>query len=1492
MKQKLRFCKRFFAFVLAFAMVLTTINVQQLNAKAEENAYEATSGTHGATYDAASKQVTFWINESDALFTQTQPFMWYKEYTSYEEAAQNHVSNGGEFITGLGAINLEKNETQWTHTANVSDGTKAILYYFNDLAGKGRPYYEHIVLIDNTAGSTSGGDSGAGDNGEDGGDDPQTPEPPAPAAHESELYVGSDWAGASATMTEDGAKTIIEVANYGWNGEWAIQYMIKDLGYEADTAYTLECDITSSIDKKILIKLDDNNFFSETVELRAGEKYHFTKEVTTGTPSADSPFLYFALGKMADEATDLAGTMTIENVKMVKAPVLVNLEEADTELYAGTDWAGANATVTESGATATFDVTNYGWNGEWGLQYIIKSLGYGADSDYTLEFDITSSIDKKVLVKFDDTSFFTETLELRAGEKYHFTKSGTTGTPSAEKPFLFFALGQMAGEATNLAGTLTIENMKFACASGSAPVDPASGKEYDFSATDDNAANDCADPGKTKAGYDLIWADEFDGNYGDANVDSTTGLNLDNWAYQLGDGTIDCSNPGWGNAELQAYTGNSKNIGVNEDLSNNGSGDGLLRITASHEESGYVYETESSKNYTSARIRTTKPNEALFNTTYGYVEARISLPETQGAWPAFWMLPQSTSIYGGWPISGEIDIMETTGRNADSACGTLHWGAPDHVYKGSGYVTLDSEIAYFHTYAVDWQPNSMTWYYDGEPIYTATNWEAGYATASDKISFDAPFDQPFYILLNLAVDSGRFGGSANKATFEGDINMYVDYVRVYQKTEGYPAYAEKSASSGAADDWEQYAGQNQIADITADNIVDGMGADSETDNSKWYTSTNANGVGGAVAASTVTGDDGSTWAKMNITEAGSQDYAVQLIGHYNAKNGYVYKVSFDAYADGDMVGKKVNSDSKEWVGWSANGIQSFDLKATPTKVSYVFEQKEDFDKCRIEFNLGSVGTGNVYIGNVKVEIVDPASIGGEADSDTRTALSDGNVIYNGTFDQGSKHVGYWSTLDGTTLEVPRYTTTKIGAEDVSVVDVASKTNYEKIADGVKYYERRAQISAAGDVNPVIYQNGFKMPADDYELTFDMYSAKDTTVSAAIFSTDENGNLKDQIKAFSIAYKAADGVKSLGQKLNIASDIPNAALVLKFDKGASVQVDNVKMIGAELGVKADPEPINQATGWSESMGDGKGDGEGVYEKSGELHILSNIKSGSEGKWYAPQIVSDNFQLVADKQYELSFKYKLDKFANNTFKYTVQENGGAYRFCKVNGNDVTEVTPDGAVADADGFYTYTVKFTANISLDTLHFVFGFGNSECDGNQTFTFKNVSMKLIEAGGESGDDNNKEPEKPQPEKPQPEKPQPEKPGENKPGNSGSSNNSGGSSQNVTKVEPKYYTVVKGDTMGKIARKFGLTLKELIAMNPQIKNPNLIYPGQSICVGQGSTSDSKDELAEGTYYTIVKGDCMYKIARKHKLTLNELYALNPTYVNRKYIYAGQKVRVK
>lgn len=139
-------------------------------------------------------------------------------------------------------------------------------------------------------------------------------------------------------------------------------------------------------------------------------------------------------------------------------------------------------------------------------------------------------------------------------------------------------------------------------------------------------------------------------------------------------------------------------------------------------------------------------------------------------------------------------------------------------------------------------------------------------------------------------------------------------------------------------------------------------------------------------------------------------------------------------------------------------------------------------------------------------------------------------------------------------------------------------------------------------------------------------------------------------------------------------------------------------------------------------------------------------------------------------------------------------------------------------------------------------------------------------------------------------------------GSGSSASNSGSSSANKTIKEEKVsvpveYIVVRGDVLGRIARKYNMTLSALLALNPQIKNPNLIYPGQRIIVGYtgksvNSNTTTSETDSDAEYYIVQRGDCLYVIARKHGLSLNRLYALNPRIAYQKYIYAGQKVRVR
>lgn len=255
----------------------------------------------------------------------------------------------------------------------------------------------------------------------------------------------------------------------------------------------------------------------------------------------------------------------------------------------------------------------------------------------------------------------------------------------------------------------------------------------------DSVENENPNPKK----YKLNWHDEFDGN----------SLNMNYWSYQEGDGS-QYGIPGWGNSEQQYYS--QDNVSVNN---------GALKITTRRENKG-------GKAYTSARIRTA--NKVAF--TYGRIEAKIKLPPYQGLWPAFWMLPDTTT-YGNWPNSGEIDIMEAKGRLPNETSAAIHFADNNNQHKyNTGTCdlnqTLSSNMKDWHTYAVEWESDSLFFYVDDICFFGSKyNQYSGVQGNSGQ-----PFDKNFHILLNLAV-GGMFDNYINPNDSDLPASMEVDYVR-------------------------------------------------------------------------------------------------------------------------------------------------------------------------------------------------------------------------------------------------------------------------------------------------------------------------------------------------------------------------------------------------------------------------------------------------------------------------------------------------------------------------------------------------------------------------------------------------------------------------------------------------------------------------------------------------------------------------------------------
>ncbi|MGH1436906.1 MAG: glycoside hydrolase family 16 protein [Lewinella sp.] len=255
----------------------------------------------------------------------------------------------------------------------------------------------------------------------------------------------------------------------------------------------------------------------------------------------------------------------------------------------------------------------------------------------------------------------------------------------------------------------------------------------------------CQFPTDIENSYELIWSDEFDG----------TEIDGSKWSYDLGDG-CDLGICGWGNNELEYYTDRPENAYLEN---------GNLVIKARRELPLYLNQYQ----YTSSRLVT--KNKGDFR--YGRVDVKARLPIGQGLWPAIWMLP-TDEAYGGWPRSGEIDLMENIGSEPDRIFGTIHYGHDYWRFTSEG-ITKEEGPNFtedFHVYTLLWNEDCLMMMVDGEKY-------AGPYSRSTTLPTTWPFDQNFHLLLNVAV-GGNLPGNPTPAT-QFPQTMEVDYVRVFSE---------------------------------------------------------------------------------------------------------------------------------------------------------------------------------------------------------------------------------------------------------------------------------------------------------------------------------------------------------------------------------------------------------------------------------------------------------------------------------------------------------------------------------------------------------------------------------------------------------------------------------------------------------------------------------------------------------------------------------------
>lgn len=849
------------------------------------------------------------------------------------------------------------------------------------------------------------------------------------------------------------------------NNYWDVMLMQTDFALHSGNAYTVTLDARSTIDRQAELVLDIDNgstrILSQPLHL-TGERQTFAFELPVEADITAS--LKLLLGKPSASSTLGAHHVYIDNFRVelkgarAKAFPLVN-----GNFNAGmAPWMGivqdeslpngSAAEFTTPNGVARAAITSPGNTAE-AIMLLQQALPVSAGHDYTVSFTARASVPRPIRVAAETAAgapFFNQSVSLD-NTTQEYTYRFTAGEDALLD--LKYLLGKQAGVPEG-AHEVYLDNIRFertaareATGERSAvdmdirlPAPPALltdesgnivGEPIDLTFTDNAdwraavtsiyvgdkrlaeseyqlssgkltlAAALFPQPGDyavtvKAAGYELaalsqqivaeslwslVWRDEFDRE--GTNLDDN-GVDLAKWGYQTGNGSA-YGVADWGNNEQQYYRPDNINVQ-----------DGRLRIEARKE-------AVEGKAYTSGRLWTSP----TFSQAYGKYEARIKLPVGKGLWPAFWMMPKN-SDYGGWAASGEIDIMEARGREPHKIGGAIHYGAgsPNNRMSGGDYFFPEGEsIDGFHTYGVEWEPGEIRWYVDGNLYHTEKEWSSQGVDQPNKYAFPAPFDQEFYLILNLAV-GGNFDSNVLPDDNMLPAAMEVDYVRVYELTGReyqQPTEPYRERDPFPADGKAPIAG-NLVYDPDYSKGLTDITALTQPFDPSYWNFLHVPDFGGA-GTGTIESLDGVPYAKATITNGGSAVHALQLLQYVTLAKGRYYRLSFDAKSNtARSLTVKLGGDADN--GW-ANYSNSFaaDLNSGLKHYTYYFQMLNPTDAAaRLEFNLG-LDNAPVWLGNVKLTEVSEAD-----DPDAaKEPYGLGEHIYNGSFDLGTMdRMRYWS----------------------------------------------------------------------------------------------------------------------------------------------------------------------------------------------------------------------------------------------------------------------------------------------------------------------------------------------------------------------------------------------------------------------------------------------------------------------------------------------------
>lgn len=644
--------------------------------------------------------------------------------------------------------------------------------------------------------------------------------------------------------------------------------------------------------------------------------------------------------------------------------------------------------------------------------------------------------------------------------------------------------------------------------------------------------------------YKLVWEDNFDG----------TQLNREDWNVELHD-------PGWVNAEWQEYVDCEDNIYVK---------DGNLVIQP------IKMKVDHKDYYTSGRVNTQNKHDFL----YGRFEARLKVPTGMGYLPAFWMMPTDESFYGQWPKCGEIDIMEVMGQSTDTLHGTLHFGEP-HSQKQGTYVLKEGNFAdEFHVFACEWEPGEIRFYVDNELYYTEHDWftkRNGY----DEVTYPAPFDQPFYMILNVAVGGSWVGYPDTTTTFDEKAQMVVDYVRVYQKDEYNENVTKpvKEVTFKEADETGNFVTNSKFE--TAENLED--------DNDWKFL---LFGTGKASASIS----DGAI--HIETESAGDLEYSVQLVQpNIPFEYGGQYKLSFEAYADEErtMI-TNISAPDLNFIRYF--GDEKLTLTTEPQTYEYEFAMLSDTDaNGRVEFNMGAQSSeATIHITNVRVEKV------GQMDVNLlEKGLPDGNFVYNSTFDRGENRLGYWTVENNCEGAVVEVTNEDLVRElKVEVPDTVAALDEVKV--------KQDEISVFG--------------GRSYKLSMNAYALEEKVIGVTVGGQSFEVPLTKEKQKYQF-------------KVDVSADSNQVNLEILLGTPGTTYIDNVRMYEYDKIINGNF--TNETVGYEIYIAE---DAEATYlvDELSEGGALGFDIFNTTDADYKIQLMQKNIRLEKGKYYKVSFDAK--------------------------------------------------------------------------------------------------------------------------------------------------------------------------------------------------------------------------------------------------------------